>query len=306
LVLTTIKEGFPRRCAAMEHWFLDSEFPNSEMDKARFHVIPFPLEASVSYEGGTAFGPEALIRASSQLEQLVEGYGNPGLLGIHTTEAVPTDEGPAVAIQRAQALLKQAYACKAIPVMLGGEHSISNAAIALLKDCYAEGEVGVLQFDAHMDLRFAYEGNPLSHASVMRRMVEAGIPLFQVGIRNYSEEEQQARIQYKIGHYDASFLYTKQRVDGFGSLALPQDFPKKLYISFDVDAFDASLMSATGTPDPGGLFWWDSIVLLQQLTEGRTIIGFDVVELAVNQLHHPSYTASKLTYFLMGLSSKRY
>ena len=289
----------------MDHWFLDSEFPNSDCNQAKFHVIPFPLEQTVSYMGGTAMGPKALIEASSQLEQLVEGYGNPGSLGIHTTQFVSTDCSTSEAIEKAAAIMKNAHACNAIPILLGGEHSVTNAAIPFITHCFAKNEVGVLQFDAHMDLRFAYEGDALSHASVMRRVVEEGIALFQVGIRNYSEEDNKARVQFKVGHYDASFLYAQQRKDGFASLALPQDFPRKLYISFDVDAFDAALMSATGTPDPGGLSWWDSISLLEQLTQGRSIIGFDVVELAPNQLHHPSYTASKLTYFLMGLASKR-
>jgi len=283
----------------MQHWFLDSEFPNAEPQHSAFHVIPFPLEETVSYMGGTKEGPKAIIEASGQLERLVEGYGNPGSLGIHTTDPIPVNGGLVHAIKLAGNAMQYAMRCNATPVLLGGEHSVTNAAVDMLLDC---GEVGVLQFDAHMDLRDTYEGSKLSHACVMRRVVEAGIPLFQVGIRNYSEEDLAAREQYRVGYYDASTLH---RCKDLSSLKLPSLFPKKLYITFDVDAFDASLMSATGTPDPGGLFWWDAITLLESLTEGRTIIGMDVVELAPNQLHHPSYTAAKLVYFLMGLACKR-
>ncbi|NBK22395.1 MAG: agmatinase [Spirochaetia bacterium] len=283
----------------MQHWFLDSEFPDTNAESAAFHVIPFPLEETVSYMGGTKEGPQSIIEASSQLEKLVEGYGNPGSLGIHTAAAIPTNGGVEHALQLASSAMQYAHRCNAIPVLLGGEHSVTNAAIDMM---LSSGEIGVLQFDAHMDLRDTYEGSKLSHACVMRRVVEAGIPLFQVGIRNFSEEDLAAREQYKVGYYDASTLYRRKDVS---SLSLPPTFPKKLYITFDVDAFDASLMSATGTPDPGGLSWWDAITLLENLTEGRTIIGMDVVELAPNQLHHPSYTAGKLVYFLMGLASKR-
>lgn len=283
----------------MEHWFLDSEFPNAEPEKARFHVIPFPLEETVSYMGGTKHGPQAIIEASGQLEQLVEGYGNPGLLGIHTTLPIDTSGNGEVAIKRASQAMQFACTCNAIPVLLGGEHSVTNAAIDFLLTCK---EVGVLQFDAHMDLRDTYEESKFSHACVMRRVVEQGIPLFQVGIRNFSEEDLLARELYRVGFFDASTLY---RCNDVSTLKLPATFPKQLYITFDVDAFDASLMSATGTPDPGGLSWWDAITLLESLTEGRTIVGMDVVELSPNQLHHPNYTASKLVYFLMGLATKR-
>lgn len=289
----------------MEHWFLDSEFPNSEPKHAAFHVIPFPLEETVSYMGGTAQGPQSLIEASSQLEQLVEGYGNPGKLGIHTTEAIQCAKPVEQALQEATERMLDAGRDGAIPVLLGGEHSVTNAAIAYLKEQHANEAVGFLQFDAHMDLRFSYEGSKLSHASVMHRVVEAGFPLFQVGIRNFSEEDVQARNTFGVGHFDASALYRSKLEGTFQSLRLPGYFPHKLYITFDVDGLDAGLMSATGTPDPGGLAWWDAIMLLEQLTQGRSIVGFDVVELAPSVLHHPAYTAAKLTYFMMGLAAKR-
>ncbi len=288
----------------MENWFLDSEFENAEPNAAYFHVIPFPLEETVSYMGGTEEGPKAILEASGQLEQLVEGYGNPGKVGIHTTHYVDCLLDAQKAIDEATELMKEAHRCNAIPVLLGGEHSVTNAAIPFIQDLYEDGEVGILQIDAHMDLRHSYEGSMLSHACVMRRAVEAGIKLFQVGIRNFSEEDLEARTLYEVGHYDASFLYKNRMI--LDTLELPAKFPKKLYVTFDVDGLDASLMSATGTPDPGGLGWWDSITLLEALTKNRTIIGFDVVELAPNGQHHCPYTAAKLVYFLMGLSlSKR-
>ena len=293
----------------MQSYFLDSEYPNTRIEDALFHVIPFPLEATVSYKGGTANGPKAIIEASGQLETLVEGLGEPGKLGIHTYEAVSCsyDKDPQEVFARASVLMEKAFGQNSFPLLLGGEHSVTNAAVMALTATYEKGSVGILQFDAHMDLRSSYEGSRFSHASVMYRAVEAGIPLFQVGIRNYSTEDLEARNEYKVGFCDASQLYRlAHSPQGLASLTLPASFPEKLYITFDVDGFDAALMSATGTPDPGGLSWWDAITLLDVLTKGRTIVGADVVELAPNtMLHHCDYTAAKLAYYLMGLMEKR-
>jgi agmatinase len=298
-----------RKEICMKHHFLYSEYPNTLPELARFHVIPVPLEATVSYGGGTANGPQAILDASGQLETYVEPFGESGKHGIYTHEPIACDP-PILSTQVFQntALCMHAAADHAaVPILLGGEHSITNGAIEFIKARYRPQEVGILQFDAHMDLRDTYEGTPWSHACVMKRAVDAGIPLFQVGIRNFSVEELQVRKQAGIGHVDASELYRlSHSPEHFSSIELPPDFPSVLYISFDVDCFDASLMGATGTPDPGGLSWWDSIQMLDQLTVGRTIIGADVVELApIDQLPHCSYTAAKLAYHLMGLIHKR-
>lgn len=285
-------------------YFLDSEYPQTESTLARFHVIPVPLEHTVSYGAGTACGPEAIIAASAQLERFTHRNDEPGLWGIHTHDTVDcTFHTPVEDVfARTGELMYSAYQMQGIPILLGGEHSVTNGAIQFLSRI--DDRVGILQFDAHMDLRHAYEGNRWSHASVMRRAVEQGLSLHQVGIRNYCEEELIARETFGISHTDAEEL---SRCRGnFSSLKLPDDFPHILYITFDVDAFDASLMPATGTPDPGGLMWWETIEILEQLTEGRTIIGFDIVELApIASLHHCEYTAAKLTYALMGLTAQR-
>lgn len=293
----------------MKSYFLDSEYPNSSLKDAYFHVIPFPLEETVSYMGGTKEGPQAILEASGQLEKLVEGFGEPGLFGIHTTDAISCTyiQSEQEVFARASLLVSRAFSQGSVPVVLGGEHSVTNASIQAISATYAKGEVGILQFDAHMDLRQAYEGSIFSHASVMKRAVEAGIPLFQVGIRNYSSEDLQAREEFGVGHLDGSAVNAlKYGKGGLASARLPDSFPEKLFITFDVDGLDASLMGSTGTPDPGGLFWWDAITLLDVLTEGRTIIGCDVVELAPNPMaHHCPYIAAKLTYHLMGLASDR-
>jgi|SRR5690554_2968211 len=290
-----------------ERYFLDSEYEQTEQASARFHIIPVPLEHTVSYKGGTARGPEAIISASAQLEKLTHRHIEPGLLGMCTHPAVDCTyrTSPEEIFTRTADLMHTVYKNQGIPILLGGEHSVTNGAIRFIGQI--QEQVGILQFDAHMDLRDAYEGNKWSHASVMRRAVDHNIPLYQVGIRNYSEEELIARNSYRVRYTDAQeLMHMRSRKEGFEAVKLPNDFPSMLYITFDVDAFDASLMPATGTPDPGGLFWWDALELVERLSEGRTIIGFDVVELAPNSLvHHCEYTAAKLTYALMGLTAQR-
>jgi len=289
--------------------FLDSEYPQTDIDNARFHIIPVPLEATVSYGGGTSKGPEAILAASTQLEKQIEQYGEPGALGMHTHHAIDCNYKSSVqeVFNRIQNKISTIRKNHNIPILLGGEHSITNGMINYLAIKEEPEPIGMIQFDAHMDLRNDYEGSIYSHACVMRRAVESGIPLFQVGIRNFTDEELGIRNRYLVRNIDASMIdrlnHSNER---FSRLSLPDNFPKQLYITFDVDAFDASLMPATGTPEPGGLQWWDAVLLLEQLTKGRTIMGFDVVELApVPHLHHCDYVAAKITYFLMGLTARR-
>ena len=174
----------------MRTWFLSSEYPECPAERGYFHVIPVPLERTVSYGSGTAAGPHAILEASAQLETIVESYGEPGALGIHTTEPIDcTSDAIATVFASIARRIGHAWSLQAIPILLGGEHSITNGAIAAIASCHPPGEVGILQFDAHMDLRHAYEGTVHSHGSVMRRALETGMRLHQVGIRNYSVEE---------------------------------------------------------------------------------------------------------------------
>ncbi|MBN2451775.1 MAG: agmatinase [Lentisphaeria bacterium] len=276
--------------------FLQSELTPAPARGAGFHVIPVPLERTVSYGGGARRGPEAILAASQQLE-LFDGTCTPALGGIHTAAAVPVT-GDDEAVQEAIATaVAAALDCGAVPVLLGGEHSVSYGAVAAVARRRG-GDVGVVQFDAHADLRDTYGGSPWSHACVMRRVVEAGVPLFQLGVRSLSAAEAEVRSRRRIGHLDARLL-----AEGIpeGPL-LPGDFPRNLYLTLDVDVLDCSLMPATGTPEPGGLHWWMLLRLLERVLQGRRIVGFDVVELAPCEgLHHCDYTAAKLVYVLMAL-----
>ncbi|SBW08908.1 Agmatinase [uncultured delta proteobacterium] len=283
--------------------FLASELPDLPPEDCLFHVIPVPYEASVSYGGGTQDGPAAILEASSQLE-VWTGEINPGEQGIHTWPAVDcTGEAPAVMDAIASATAKAlASRGNAIPVLLGGEHSITFGALRALRDHY--GLFGVIQFDAHADLRDTYGGNKHSHACVMRRATDdLGLPLFQFGVRSLSPEEVVYRKARAIPHLDAREFArrggTAWLKDERGPV-LPATFPRRVFLTFDVDALDAGIMPATGTPEPGGLTWWESLALVRRALAGRECIGFDVTETApIETFTAPTFTAARLTYELM-------
>ncbi|MDR1660129.1 MAG: agmatinase family protein [Desulfovibrio sp.] len=276
--------------------FLDSEYPQAPPERAAFHIIPVPLERSVSYGGGAANGPAALLLASRQLEAAENGIA-PGESGFYTAPFVSCEGGAEAVLARVESTVARAVDCRACPVLLGGEHTVSLGALRALA---RGGEIGIVQIDAHADLRPEYGGDPFSHACVMYRAVnDLKLPLVQFAVREISREEEALRRRLQICHYDAAALAR----DGLPPEPLPRDFPRRLYISFDLDGLDASLMPATGTPSPGGLFWHDAVELLRRCALGREIAGFDVVELApVPSLRHADFTAAKLAHVLMTLA----
>lgn len=285
----------------MTHNFLASEYAPAPPDSAGIYVIPCPFERSVSYGHGTRHGPDAILLASQELEALESGMA-PGKAGIYTMPPVNTEGSAEAVLVRIEAAVEKALDHNALPVLLGGEHTVALGAIrALAVAAQKNGEpFGIVQFDAHADLRDSYKGDKYSHASVMRRVIdEMGLPLVQIAVRDISPEEVEVREIHNVTHYDAYFL---ARV-GLPSAPLPENFPSNIYISFDVDAFDSSLMPATGTPSPGGLNWRETQFILEACIKNRRIIGIDVVELApIENLHHASFTAAKLVHLLMGLA----
>lgn len=281
--------------------FLASEYAPAPPDGAGFHIIPVPLERSVCYGRGTALGPAAILAASQQLEALESGLA-PGEAGLYTAPPVDCSGAPGVTLERIAAATRAAISTGAIPVLLGGEHTVTlGALMALKRHADASGlPFGIVQFDAHADLRHSLHGDEYSHACVMRRAVEDfGLPLVQFAVRELSREEVEVRKAFGVTHYDAYFL---SRV-GLPEQPLPGDFPGRIYISFDVDGLDPSLMPATGTPSPGGLAWKECQFILERCAEGHEIIGMDIVELApIQGLHHADYTAARLAHLMMALA----
>lgn len=159
-------------------------------------------------------------------------------------------------------------------------------------------DFGVVQIDAHADLREAYEGNPYSHASVMKRIVDLDIPLFQLGVRAYCEEENTTRRTYEVSHLDADILVPKN----VQSVDLPDEFPDRVFFTLDIDGIDPSIFPSTGTPVPGGLGWYQTLALFQSIAKQTKIIGFDVMEFApIKNFHAYEFSAALLTYKMMGI-----
>ncbi len=276
--------------------FLGSELDDVAPEAARFHVLPVPYEKTVSYGGGTAQGPAAIIAASDQLERW-DGASDPGADGIYTWPAIDCRGQPEKVITGIAAAVARILRLGKMPVVLGGEHTVTWGVV----QGYLEAgmrDFGVVQIDAHADLRDRYGGDPLSHASVMRRIVEVGIPLFQLGNRAYSEEERAARARYNVRYLDADRLVP----EGIDAIALPQEFPQQVFFTLDVDGIDPSVLPATGTPVPGGLGWYQTLGLFESVARQRRIIGFDVLEFApIAGFHAFDFAAALLVYKLMGI-----
>jgi agmatinase len=279
--------------------FLGLERRISSYDASKIVVLPVPYEHTASYGGGTGQGPRAILDASRYVEYYDEELGTELCtnVGIATLPFLSLGNSvDAKAVARIHAAVKPLLADGKFVVVLGGEHTISQAPIKACLEKYPD--LSVVQFDAHADLRTEYEGNRFSHACIMARVCEFLDParVVQVGIRALSPEEAEF-----IRRSGITTLYAHEirATESWMSAIFPKLTPH-VYITFDVDAFDPPIMPSTGTPEPNGLLWPETMKLLRLLGEQGQVVGFDVVEFAPSRgLRHPDYTAAKLTYKLM-------
>ena len=279
------------------HAFLNpSAIPADDGVRPLFQVIPIPYEATVSYGHGTARGPRAILDAARYLEEF-DGRSIPGEAGIRVRPAVRVaGRRPTQLFSAITKAVRETAGEGSIPVLLGGEHSITAGAVRAFAG--ARRRLGVVHFDAHSDLRDTYQGSRHSHACAIRRVLDLGVPVFQIGVRSFDRHDPEVRRRLRVGHLDADEIARR----GIPKTILPAGFPRDIYISFDIDAFDCSLMPSTGTPEPGGLFWNDAIAALERVVRRRRVVGFDVVELApIRGLHAPDYVAARLVYSIMGM-----
>jgi len=270
-------------CAGPESNFLGLPEEASRYDTSRVVVLPVPFERTTSYGKGTVLGPEAILRASRQVELWEEMLASePWRLGIATLPPfLPESHEMAAALGELQAEAHAHLAAGKFLVTLGGEHSLTVAPARAARAVH--GELGIVQFDAHADLRPEYEGTPWSHASVMRRLHEDGLPAVAVGIRALSDEEAAL-----IAAGGPSTIWGWELPARERFLQLLDRLPAKVYLTFDVDFFDPSLMPATGTPVPGGGQWYPTLDCLRELFARKTVVAMDVVELAPQPGAHGS------------------
>src|SRR6185369_4910352 len=273
------------------------EEEDSRYETSRVAVLPVPFERTTSYGKGTSGGPAAIIRASQAMELYDEELGaEPFRQGIATLppflpEAYDMEEAMAELRVEARHHLERGK----FLVTLGGEHSLTQAPVAATREVH--GEIGVVQFDAHSDLREEFEGTPYSHASVMKRIVDSGVPTLSVGIRSLSAPE-----SVVIREKELPVIWGHQ-LDRAALLFPPllAKLPRKVYLTFDIDYFDPALVPATGTPEPGGGLWYPTLALLRKLFHTKTVVGMDLIELAPLG-HQPAsdFLAAKLIYKCLG------
>ncbi len=285
----------------LPHGFLGLDGPPSELENAGAVILPVPWESTTSYGGGTRRGPGAILEASRYIELYDQELdAEPGAeLGVHTLPSLDLTRAGA---QEAMDELQHAYGriVEVVEgrflVLLGGEHAVSSPAI-LEQAKRAPGRLSVLQMDAHSDLRPQYEGTPYSHASAMARVLpEADV--VAVGIRAADREE--VALSRTADASTIVWAEEMQEGEGWMDRAL-EALGDTVYLTFDVDYFDPSLVPSTGTPEPGGGTWYPTLKFLRRVFRERNVVAADVVELAPTPgLHAPDFLVAKLVYKLLG------
>ncbi|MFT5435217.1 MAG: agmatinase [Myxococcota bacterium] len=265
---------------------------------ARAVVIPFGLESSVSYGTGTALGPQAIIEASHQVELFDERlWGEPALeIGIATLSEFPLSDSISECLTQLEQVVERTLSAGQFPLVLGGEHSVTAGAIRPFARRF--DTLSVLHFDAHADLRDGYEGEHYSHAAAIRRVLDhSNVSVVSLGIRNISAEG----AAYARANSDRVAIHwarDRHRYDIDAIMGELGDHP--VYLTFDLDGFDPSVITATGTPEPGGLMWDDVIPIIERVGQTHRVVGADVVELAPRPGWPASdFAAAKLAYRIL-------
>ena len=283
--------------------FMGVEDAFASAESARCVVVSAPIEYSSSYGKGSDLGPAAIIEASTQVELYdCELACAPYQLtnGIYTA---PPLEVESLRPERQHAIVEEAVGhwldADKFVVTLGGEHTSALGPIRAHLDRFEN--LTILQLDAHSDLRNEYEGSPLNHACIMARVMERDVNLVQVGIRSQCPEEVEFAEKRDLPVFHAHRVHSKAAAGRPWIEDILMTLSENVYLSFDCDVFDPTIMPATGTPEPGGLTWAQVDALMAAVCMHRKLIGFDVTELApIPGLHHPQFTVAKLIYRLIG------
>jgi agmatinase len=273
-------------------------------EQAKAVVVPFGLEASVSYGHGTAAGPSAIIKASHQVELFDEELWCEPVrdIGIMTLKEEPVTRNIEAALSELERIIGKLLDDGKFPMTLGGEHSITAGAIRPFAARYPD--LTILHFDAHADLRDGYEGERFSHAAAMRRCMDyENVSVVSCGIRNISAGEIPF-LERNAGRIRIFWAKDKHQWDMDDILSRLHGKP--VYVTFDLDGFDASLMPATGTPEPGGLMWDDAMRILDAASRVARFVGADVNELApVKGMHYCDFLAAKLAYKILSYAFRK-
>ena len=275
----------------------ESGFGNIPEEYKSYHnaavaIVPVSYDETATWKKGSRYGPNAIIEASGHLELYdIETDSEVYLEGIYTDHPINESGLPEDLVQEVRTRVAKHLAYNKFVVCLGGEHSISIGTIQAYAKKYED--LSVLQLDAHADLQDEYNGSRYNHNCVMARVLEC-CDIVQVGIRSMDHVETRKIKKGTVFFADAIMNGGNWISDVVNKLS------KNVYITIDLDVFDLAVMPATGTPEPGGLSWHQVISLLKKVTEKRSVVGFDVVELCPSEYSYPQdYLAAKLIYKLL-------
>lgn len=290
------------KCLSPEEAFLGLRSENAvSYENSKAVIIPFGLERSVSYGSGTAKGPSAMIQASHEVELFDEMlWCEPyHCINVVTLEEPTIENDIPQALKQLEKLVKQVLDDKKFPFVFGGEHSITAGSIRPFVKRYEN--LAILHFDAHADLRDSYNGECYSHASTIRRCLDyPNVEVVSIGVRNISAEE----IPFLEANRNRIHIYWAKDKKSWNVNEIVSHLKNRLiYLTFDVDGFDASLMPATGTPEPGGLFWDEVQEIITAVSKTGAIVGADISELApIPNFHSYDFLAAKLAYKILSLA----
>ena len=266
--------------------------------KEKVVVVLFGLEKTVSYGGGTKNGPKEIIKASHQVELFDEELNKEPYkeIGIKTLKPFPIKNKIDKALEQLSKINEEIISSNKFPMVFGGEHSITPGAIKPLVKKY--DEIILLHFDAHADLRESYNGEKFSHASAIKRCLDFNnVKVVSFGIRNLSQPEM---TYYENNRDRVEIFWAKDKKDWDLSKLKSLFSGKNIYITFDVDGFDASIMPATGTPEPGGLLWEDVLPIIKNVCQISNVVGADINELApIKNFNSYNFLVAKLAYKIL-------
>ena len=261
-------------------------------------VVPFGLEKTVSYGGGTKNGPKEIIRASHQVELFDEELNKEPYkeIGIKTVKPFTIKKKIGDALDQLSAINEKILSKNKFPMVFGGEHSITPGSIKPFVKKY--DQITLLHFDAHADLRESYQGEKFSHASAIKRCLDfKNVNVVSFGIRNLSQPEMEF---YNNNRNRIEIFWGKDKKSWDLSILDKLFKDKTVYITFDVDGFDASIMPATGTPEPGGLLWEDVLPIIKEVCKISNIVGADINELApIKNFDSYNFLVAKLAYKIL-------
>ena len=261
-------------------------------------VVPFGLEKTVSYGGGTKNGPKEIIKASHQVELFDEELNKEPYkyIGIKTLKPFAIKKNIKQALNQLSKINEKIITNNKFPLVLGGEHSITPGSIEPIVKKY--NEITLLHFDAHADLRESYQGEKFSHASAIKRCLDnKNIKVVSFGVRNLSKPEMDF---YKDNRDRIEIFWGKDKKN-WDITHIEKLFRNKtVYITFDVDGFDASIMPATGTPEPGGMLWEDVLPIIKKVCQISNVVGADINELApIKNFDSYNFLVAKLAYKIL-------